>query len=90
MRLEFKSEAEEDLARIFDFNIQRSEGWAHRVEDRLLDRCDALLGTPHLGRPYQDAEVRRLSVTDIQYVIDYELADDLVVIMRIRHTREIR
>jgi plasmid stabilization system protein ParE len=90
VRLEFKSEAEDDLARIFEFNRQRSEHLANRIENRILDRCEALPGTPYLGRPHQDAGVRRLSVTDIQYVIDYELADDLVVIMRIRHTREIR
>ena len=90
MRLEFKSEAEEDLARIFDFNSQRSDHLAHRIEDRILNRCEALRRTPYLGRPHPDPGVRRLSVTDIQYVIDYELADDLVVIMRVRHTREIR
>lgn len=90
MRLEFKSEAEDDLARIFEFNIQRSERWAHRVEDRLLDRCEALLVTPHLGHQGERVGVRCLSVTDIQYVIDYELAEDLVLIVRIRSTREIR
>jgi plasmid stabilization system protein ParE len=90
VRLEFKSEAEDDLVRIFEFNIQRSERWAHWVEDRLLDRCEALLNTPRLGRRREHEVERRLSVTDIQYVIDYELAEDLVVIVRIRSTREIR
>lgn len=90
MRLEFKSEAEEDLARIFEFNVQRSEPWAYRVEGRLLDRCETLLRTPRLGRALPEANAFRLSVTDIQYVIDYELADELVLIVRIRSTREIR
>ena len=90
MRLEFKSEAEDDLARIFEFNIERSQRWAHRVENRLLDRCEALARTPNLGRRGEQAAQRRLSVTDIQYVIDYELAEDLLLIIRIRHTREIR
>lgn len=90
MRLEFKSEAEDDLARIFDFNVQHSEPWARRVEDRLLDRCGALLRSPHIGRLGEGAGMRQLSVTDIQYVIDYELAEDLVLIVRIRSTREIR
>jgi plasmid stabilization system protein ParE len=43
-----------------------------------------------VGRPLPEANVFRLSVPDIQYVIDYELAEDLVLIVRIRHTREIR
>jgi len=88
--LEFKSEAEDDLARIFEFNMQSSEHWARRVEDRLLDRCEALLHTPRIGRTSERASVRQLSVPDIQYVIDYELAEDLVLIVRIRHSREIR
>ena len=90
MRLEFKSEAEEDLVRIYQFNVQRSERWALRVESRLLVRCEALLRVPRLGRPLPEADAFQLSVTDIQYVIDYELAEDLVVIVRIRSTREIR
>ena len=65
MRLEFKSEAEEDLAWIFMFNMQRTVPWAHRVENRLLDRCEALLRTPHLGRALPEANAFRLSVTDI-------------------------
>ncbi|MEO7177730.1 MAG: type II toxin-antitoxin system RelE/ParE family toxin [Allosphingosinicella sp.] len=90
MWLEFKSEAEEDLVRIFEFNIQRSERWAQRVEDRLLDRCEALLRTPHIGRLGEGSGRRQLSVPDIQYVIDYQPFDDRVTIVRIRHTREIR
>jgi plasmid stabilization system protein ParE len=90
VRLGFKSEAEDDLLRIFEFNIQRSERWARRVEDRLLDRCEAILRAPHLGRRMEQEDQRRLSVTDIQYVIDYQLAEESVLIVRIRSTREIR
>jgi plasmid stabilization system protein ParE len=88
--LEFKSEAEEDLARIFEFNVQRSERWAHRVENRLLDRCETLLRTPHIGRMRERYGRWQLSVPDIQYVIDYQPFDDRVTIVRIRSTREIR
>jgi plasmid stabilization system protein ParE len=88
--LEFKTEAEDDLVRIFEFNLQRTEAWAHRVESRLLDRCEELLRTPRLGRALKEASTFRLSVTDIQYVIDYELAGDLVLIVRILSSREVR
>jgi plasmid stabilization system protein ParE len=90
VRLEFKTEAEDDLVRIFEFNMQRSEAWAHRVESRLLDRCEELLRTRRLGRALKEANTFRLSVTDIQYVIDYQLAEDLVLIARILSTREVR
>jgi plasmid stabilization system protein ParE len=90
VRLEFKAEAEDDLVRIFEFNMQRSETWAHRVESRLLDRCEELLRTRRLRRALKEANTFRLSVTDIQYVIDYQLAEDLVLIARILSTREVR
>jgi plasmid stabilization system protein ParE len=90
VRLEFKAEAEEDLVRIFEFNMQRDERWAVRVESRIHDRCEGLLLTPHIGRRMADEGMRQLSVTDIQYVIDYELAGDAVVIVRIRSAREMR
>ena len=90
MLLEFKPEAEDDLARIFEFNMQRSERWAVRVESRLLSRCEALLSTPRIGRRSAEGRTRQLSVPDIQYVIDYQPSDDRVSIVRIRHTREIR
>lgn len=90
MRLEFKSEAEDDLVRIFEFNMHRSERWAHRVENRLLDRCEAFLRTPNIGRFGERDGARQLSVPDIQYVIDYQPFGDRVSIVRIRSTREIR
>ena len=44
---------------------------------------------PRLGRPTRRRNRFRLSVTDIQYVIDYEPGADLIRIMRIQSTREI-
>jgi plasmid stabilization system protein ParE len=89
VRLRWLAEALDDLDRIFEFNSDRSEALAVKVERRLTQRAQALTVTPHLGRALE-ARAFRLSVTDIQYVIDYELAEDLVVIVRIRSTREIR
>lgn len=90
MRLVLTPVAENDLARIYDFNIQRTLRWAERVERRLGERMEALLRTPNTGRPLQERGVRRLSITDIQYVIDYEFDDEVLLILRIRHSREIR
>jgi plasmid stabilization system protein ParE len=90
VRLEWREEALDDLDRIFEFNSDHSEPMAMKVERRLAERAQALARTPYLGRPAAGVGVRRLSVTDIQYVIDYELAEDLVVILRVRSAREIR
>ncbi len=90
MRLEWREEALDDLDRIFEFNSERSEAMAMNMERRIADRAQGLRTSPYLGRPVEGIAVRRLSVTDIQYVIDYELAEDLVVIVRVRSAREIR
>ncbi len=90
MRLGWREEALDDLDRIFEFNAERSEALAMKVERRLTGRAQALTKAPRLGRALQEAGTFRLSVTDIQYMIDYELAEDLVLIVRIRSTREIR
>ena len=90
MLLEIKAEAEADLSRIYVFNEQRSLAWADKVEQRLLERLRMLAQKPNIGRHFSDASVYRVSVTDIQYVIDYEMLEDRVVVLRIQSTREIR
>jgi plasmid stabilization system protein ParE len=90
VHLRWREEALDDLDRIFEFNAERSEALAMKIERRLTDRAQALTIAPHIGRALQQRGAFRLSVTDIQYVIDYELAEDVVLIARIRSTREIR
>jgi plasmid stabilization system protein ParE len=63
--------------------------WAERVEGRLLQRAEGLTTSPHIGRPTAKPGVRRLSVPDIQYVMDYRVAGNTVRILRIYSTREI-
>jgi plasmid stabilization system protein ParE len=90
VKLRWRSEALDDLQRIYSFNAAKSESFAVRVERRLLERAQALAATPQLGRPTRRNGVMRLSVTDIQYVIDYRPLEDRVSIVRIRSTREVR
>jgi plasmid stabilization system protein ParE len=90
VKLKWRSEALADLQRIFSFNAAKSEPFAVRVERRLLERAQALAATPQLGRSTDREGIMRLSVTDIQYVIDYRRFEDRVSIVRIRSTREIR
>ena len=90
MRLGIAKRAREDLARIWDFNLQRSDRSAEKVQLRLLERAMGLLVAPRSGRQITKAGIRRLSVPDIQYVIDYRQDSEVVQIMRIRHSREIR
>jgi plasmid stabilization system protein ParE len=90
VKLQLSPAAEADLRRIFLFNIQRSATWAEKVELRLLERARSLLVTPRAGRVTREAGIRRLSVPDIQYVLDYRIMEDRIRILRIYSTREIR
>ncbi|HEY0312344.1 MAG TPA: type II toxin-antitoxin system RelE/ParE family toxin [Allosphingosinicella sp.] len=89
MRLYLSARAEADFQRIYRFNLERSLDWADRVERRLLARVDALTTTPSAGRPHRPAGVRRVSVADIQYVIDYRVTPDAIEILRVQSSREI-
>lgn len=89
MVLEFSPAAEADLERIFAFNAGRSIAWAEKVEHRLQERARALLATPDMGRPTVRSGVKRLSVPDIQYVLEYRSLAAGIRILRVYSTREI-
>jgi plasmid stabilization system protein ParE len=90
VRFHLSAEAEADIERIYIFNIERSLDWAERVERRLLARIRALSQTPSVGRPYREEGTRRLSIADIQYVIDYRIMPGAIEILRVQSSREIR
>jgi plasmid stabilization system protein ParE len=90
VRLTWADDALNDLERIFEFNSSRSESFARHVDQRLVERAQDLCANPRLGRPTRGRNRFRLSVTDIQYVIDYEPRAEAVLILRIMSTREIR
>jgi plasmid stabilization system protein ParE len=88
VRLIWADDALDDLERIFDLNSSRSETFARRVDQRLVERAQDLCANPRIGRPTRRRNRFRLSVTDIQYVIDYEPEAGFIRILRIRSTRE--
>lgn len=90
MRVELSAFAEDDLTRVAEFNVMRGERCAEQVQERLLERCERLAITPEIGRPIKPVGTRRLSVTDIQYVIDYRVSKAGIEILRFQHSREIR
>jgi len=56
----------------------------------LVTRIRALARTPYIGRPYREEGTRRLSIADIQYVIDYRIMPGAIEILRVQSSREIR
>jgi plasmid stabilization system protein ParE len=90
VRVVWTEPASADLQRIFEFNLARSFEWAERVDSRLRERGNALSAFPYSGHPVGGSRVRALSLPDIQYVINYRLDGDMVTVLRVQSTREIR
>jgi plasmid stabilization system protein ParE len=90
VKVEWAEDGRAHLARIFEFNIGRSEAWAETVERRLRERAHALSLTSFIGRPVPKSTLRALSIPDIQYVIIYRVGREQVTILRVHSTRENR
>ncbi|MBX9857968.1 MAG: type II toxin-antitoxin system RelE/ParE family toxin [Sphingomonas sp.] len=88
MALIWSDKALADLFRIFEFNLGFSAERATKVQDRLVGAGHVLARRPLIGRPFAGPTVRLYSVTDIQYVIRYQIDGEDLTILRIRHTRE--
>jgi plasmid stabilization system protein ParE len=89
VQVEWTQGARISLARIRDFNLERSEQWAVRVETRLRERAESLAQSAFAARRIAFG-LRALSVSDIRYVLQYRLDGDRVMILRVLSTREIR
>jgi toxin ParE1/3/4 len=74
-------ELREIRAYIHQFNPRAAD----RIAKRLIEACDGLGDTPHIGRPIRLARRELASVWP--YLIRYRVTDDAVIILRIRHGR---
>ena len=91
MRIIWSDEALDDLERLIEFLASTSARTAGRVAERLLNGPDKLLTAPRLGERINRAgpeEVRRILVGD--YELRYEVRSDIIVVLRVWHTREDR
>ena len=89
MRLELSPAAESRLAAHIRIQSAAESGLAEKVEDRIWARVGSLIQTPSIGRPTDRPGIRRLSMPDIQYVLDYRAEADRIRMLRIYSTREI-
>lgn len=93
MRIKWSRRARADQQRIWLFLVERSEAYADRVETLVEERVKGLSRFPHLGRLIPGTSARRLSITEVQYIVDYQIEsteEDMIRILRVRSTRENR
>jgi plasmid stabilization system protein ParE len=83
--------AEEDLARLSEFLSENDPGAALGAYDLIASAIDVLDSHPLIGRPaehgYRELVISR-GKSGYLALYDYVIADDVVVVLAIRHQRE--
>jgi plasmid stabilization system protein ParE len=90
-KIQWRSQAYDDLKRLYDFLAPDSPQVALQTVDLLLQAVRGLPAYPRIGSKlvnYRNREVRKLSIGS--YELRYELKEDRIVILRFWHGREKR
>jgi plasmid stabilization system protein ParE len=88
----YSSQALSDLDRLTDFLLEADPASAPATTDLILEAVEVLANHPLIGRPVEE-ELRELIISrgTSGYVAlySYEEAEDAVLILTIRHQREV-
>lgn len=93
MRLRWLPEAWQDIQRLFEFLAEKDPEAAVRALEVISAGADRLLDLPEIGWPMNDDIRRRelyLPFGAGSYVLRYRLDGDIVVVIRVWHSREHR
>jgi toxin ParE1/3/4 len=85
VKLRFTLQALSELNAILDYISERSPQGGERVRARLLGLAGFIQGQPHGGRKTSEPGLRRIVATPYPYVVFYEIKDEEVVIVGVRH-----
>ena len=91
-RLQFATRAFDDLDRVTDFLLDRAPELAAETVPLILGGLRTLKDHPLIGRPVE-ADLRELLIsrgrTGYIALYRYNPADDVVLVLRVRHQREL-
>jgi addiction module RelE/StbE family toxin len=86
MKVRYTDRAKRDLADISDYLRSRSASGVNAVISTIEDRIIRLSDLPWIGPITDEPGTRELSITRYPYKIYYQVEDDYVWIVHIRHT----
>ena len=93
VEIQWSVDALDDLQRFADFLHERYPRLAGRVAGELITRTDVLRRHPQMGRPVGKSRVYRelvLAVFGGIYSLQYRYDGEVVLILRVLHSRELR
>jgi plasmid stabilization system protein ParE len=91
VKLRWLKFALEDIERLYEFLLEKDPNAAANAIELILDGSERLLEMPELGRLMDDDTGRRelfLPFGAGTYVLRYKLYGEIVVIIRVWHSRE--
>jgi toxin ParE1/3/4 len=90
MMVRFASEAEADLAHIWDTILSENPAAAERVRRAIARAIELLKFFPHIGRPGSVKGTREKPVKSLPHIIVYTTAAGTLVVLRIFHGTQSR
>lgn len=85
MKLRFTPQALSELDDTLTDIAERSPQGARRVQTRIRATLALMLRHPESGRSTSLAGLRRIVVNPYPYLIFYEISDDTIVVVGVRH-----
>jgi toxin ParE1/3/4 len=79
-------EAVADLRAIGEYIARDNAEAAYRVMRRIKAAADTLADSPEMGRPGRVEGTRELVISDLPYILPYQITDDAIRILAVMHT----
>lgn len=84
MRVEFTTEARDDLFEAADYYEEKEPGLGHRFRDQIAEVLRVVITAPHLWRERPEG-YRRVNCPVFPYYIVYVTRDDALVVVAVAH-----
>lgn len=75
-----------DLRAIGAYIAQDNAPAAYRVMRRIKAAADTLADNPEMGRPGRVDGTRELVISDLPYILPYQITDEVIRILAVMHT----
>jgi toxin ParE1/3/4 len=85
MKLVWTSAAVADIEQIFDYLLEKIPDRVTTTIERVFTSVSELRQFPRRGRPGRKEGTRELVLTQLPYLVDYEVVDQSIRVLRVLH-----